>query len=95
MLTVEEAVVGGVDDQRALELARRAQRGDDVPNRLVYGKQRLEPLLVVLTDRVQPCGPDQGTIADRRRLVGDIRLVERGRGGQRLGHEGVPVSRRR
>ena len=95
VLAVEEPVVGGEHDQRSVHLAGSVEGGDDVADRLVDGKQRLQALLVVLTDAVHARGADEGAVADARRLVRDVRLVERGRGRQRLRRETIPVPRRR
>ena len=56
----------------------------DLRDRVVDGEQRLEPLLVVLPDRVDPRGADQRAVPDRGRLVGDVGFVERRRHRQRL-----------
>ena len=95
VLAVEEAVVGGEQDQRVVELAGGAQRADDLGDPFVDGEQRLEPLAVLLGDRGDAPGTDDGPRPDPARLVADVRLVEGRRDRQRLGREAVPMPRSR
>ena len=57
VLAVEEAVVGGVDEERVVELTGRLQRTDDRGDALVDRQQRLQALAVVLRD---PCDAARG-----------------------------------
>src|SRR5206468_10454224 len=91
VLAVEEAVVGGEEDQRVVELASLAQRLDDRADRLVDREEGLPALLPVLPDRSDLALVEQRPAPDRERLVGDVGLVERRRHRQRLVREGVTV----
>ena len=96
VLAVEEAVVGGEEDQRAVELARRRERLDDACDGLVHGEERLEPLPVVLGDARDARRAEQrGGAAHAGGLVRDIGLVEGRRRRQRLVREAVAVAWRR
>ena len=93
MLAVEEAVVGRVDDQRVVELPGRLERVDHLLDAVVHRQQRLQLAAVVALDVDDRAGVQAGTLADRGRLVGDVGLVEVRGPWQRLGVEGVGVSR--
>jgi hypothetical protein len=73
VLALEEAVVGGEDDQRVLEDAGRSEGGDHARHALVDREQRFEPLPVARGQRRDVVRPERGPVPDRRRLVGDVR----------------------
>jgi hypothetical protein len=76
VLAVEEAVVGGEEDQRVVELAGLAQRLDDRADGVVDREERLPALLPVLPDRRDLALVEQRAATDEERLVGDVGLVE-------------------
>ena len=95
VLAVEEAVVGGEEDERVVELAGLAQRLDDRGDGLVHRHQCLAPLLPVFLDRCDPPRIEQRPLPDHPRLVGHVRLVEARRLRQRRAFQRVMVARRR
>ena len=95
VLAVEVAVVGGVDDQRVVELARRPQRLDDLLDALVHRQQRLQLTAVLALDVGDLAGAQAWEVPDLGRLVGDVGLVEVRGLRQRLGVERMGVAGRR
>ncbi len=95
MLAVEEAVVGGVDQQRVLELARVAQRADDPLDALVDRQQRLGAAAIAPGGVGDLLGRQRRAGSESSRLVADVGLVEVRRLGERLVRERADVSRRR
>ena len=95
VLAVEEAVVGGEEDERVVELAGLTQCLDDRRDRFVHGHQCLAALLPVLLDRRDPACVEQRPLPDHPRLVGNVRLVEARRFRQGRAFQCVVVARRR
>ena len=95
MLAVEEAVVGGVDQQRVVELAAALERVEDRADGVVDRQQRLQLLLVVLLDRRDPLRRQARQVGDDLGLGRHVGLVEARRARQRAAREGVAVARRR
>ena len=93
VLALEEAVVGREHDQGVVELAARVERRHDPLHGLVDGDERLDPAAVTLGDHADVGVAEQAPTADREWLVGDVRLVERGRHRQRRVRERVVVPR--